>query len=65
MNARLDIPTETLADEVARYLAAIDVFRALDCEPRWRPEIVPSDTPASLARGERSIGSQSSEPRRP
>jgi hypothetical protein len=34
---------ETLADEVARYLAVVDAFRAHDSEPTWRPELVPSD----------------------
>ena len=26
-------------EEVGRYLAAVDLFRAPDCEPTWRPEI--------------------------
>lgn len=30
---------DALMDEVARYLAAVDVFRAADCEPTWRPEL--------------------------
>jgi hypothetical protein len=29
---------ESLLLEVERYLAAVDTFRALDCEPIWRPE---------------------------
>ena len=33
-----------LIDEIARYLAAVDVFRALDCEPAWRPESEPFAT---------------------
>ena len=37
MNAMHDI-TEALIGEIARYLAAIDVFRAEACEPTWRPE---------------------------
>lgn len=28
-----------LVDEIARYLAVVDVFRAADCEPTWRPEL--------------------------
>lgn len=40
MNDRLDIDTQALADEVARYLAAVDAFRAAGCEPAWRPEPV-------------------------
>jgi len=27
---------ETLIAEIARYLEAVDCFRALDCEPSWR-----------------------------
>lgn len=28
-----------LVEEIDRYLAAVDIFRAADCEPTWRPEI--------------------------
>ena len=31
-----------LIDEIERYLAAVDVFRTLGCEPAWRPEWEPS-----------------------
>jgi hypothetical protein len=27
-----------LIDEVTRYLAAVELFRSLGCEPHWRPE---------------------------
>ena len=27
-----------LISEIERYLAAVDVFRAEGCEPRWSPE---------------------------
>jgi hypothetical protein len=37
MNTEHDI-TEALIDEIARYLAAVDVFRAEACEPTWLPE---------------------------
>jgi hypothetical protein len=37
MNAMHDI-TEALLDEIARYLAAVDLFRAEACEPTWLPE---------------------------
>ena len=30
-----------LMAEIERYLAAVDVFRALGCEPAWRPESAP------------------------
>jgi hypothetical protein len=37
---------EALLEEVGRYLAAIDLFRAVDCEPTWRHEWVsPEGTP--------------------
>jgi len=37
VNGQPDI-TEDLLDEIARYLAAVDVFRAEACEPTWLPE---------------------------
>lgn len=40
MNGPLDIDTEALVDEIERYLAAVDTFRAAGCEPAWRPEPV-------------------------
>jgi hypothetical protein len=27
-----------LANEAARYLAVVELFRAAGCEPHWRPE---------------------------
>jgi hypothetical protein len=37
----------SVVDEAIRYLAAVDAFRALNCEPSWRPESAPiaSSTP--------------------
>jgi hypothetical protein len=32
------IDTDKLVEEIDRYLTAIDLFRALGCEPTWRPE---------------------------
>ncbi len=29
---------EKLMEEIDRYLAAVDLFRALGCDPTWRPE---------------------------
>jgi hypothetical protein len=29
---------EALAQEITRYLAAVDVFRSEECEPTWLPE---------------------------
>lgn len=28
-----------LIEEIDRYLAAVDLFRAENCEPSWRPEL--------------------------
>ena len=35
VNRILDI--DTLLDEIARYLAAVEAFRAAACEPTWLP----------------------------
>ena len=32
--------TEDLIEEIARYLAAVELFRSVGCEPTWRPETV-------------------------
>jgi hypothetical protein len=29
-----------LMEEITRYLATVDVFRSVGCEPTWRPEAV-------------------------
>jgi hypothetical protein len=42
MNRKLDIDAQALMREVARYLAAVDVFRAERCEPTWLPELAAS-----------------------
>jgi len=45
-----------LIDEIERYLAAVDVFRALGCEPTWIPEpeaeamLIAEDVAARCAR---------------
>lgn len=49
MNDTLDTSTEELVAEIARYLAAVDVFRAEGHEPIWRPEIVVGPTPVAPA----------------
>jgi len=36
MNAKPTPPE--LIDEIARYLATVELFRSLGCEPCWRPE---------------------------
>lgn len=38
VNQTLDIDIDALLGEIARYLAAVDAFRAVACEPTWRPE---------------------------
>ncbi|HEY6835853.1 MAG TPA: hypothetical protein VI142_05205 [Gaiellaceae bacterium] len=43
MADRIDIAA--LVEEIRRYLAAIDAFRALGCEPTWR-----ADAPAGVRR---------------
>jgi hypothetical protein len=40
MNERLDIDFDGLLEEIARYLAAVEAFRAAACEPTWLPEPV-------------------------
>ncbi len=39
MNLQIHTQSEELFLEIARYLAAVDVYRALQCEPTWRPEL--------------------------
>jgi hypothetical protein len=41
------IETEQLLAEIGRYLAAVELFRALGCEPRWRPETARPAAPVS------------------
>ena len=48
---------DALIDEVARYLAVVDAFRAADCEPTWRPELaiaVEADSKPRSSRIEKS-----------
>lgn len=33
---------QDLIDEIERYLAAVELFRGLGCEPAWRPEVARS-----------------------
>jgi hypothetical protein len=46
MTTRVD--TEKLFDEIARYLAVVDAFRKVDCEPTWRQETVSVALPPSV-----------------
>jgi hypothetical protein len=38
-----------LIQEVERYLVVVEAFRAAECEPTWRRELVPRDAPAARA----------------
>ncbi len=51
MNEQAHIDSEALVVEIARYLAAVEAFRAADCEPSWRPEPVSDVTIGSHAGG--------------
>lgn len=42
MNERLHIDSDELLLEIARYLAAVDVYRRENCAPTWLPESAPS-----------------------
>ena len=42
----------TVAEEAQLYLAVVEVFRALGCEPHWRPER-PQNRPATQQVAER------------
>ena len=42
-----------LIDEIVRYLAVVDAFRAADCEPTWRPERAIAVEPESKPRSSR------------
>jgi hypothetical protein len=41
MHDRLLIDVDDLLREIGRYLAAVEVFRSVDCEPSWRLESEP------------------------
>ena len=38
MDELIHIDRKELFLEIARYLAAVDLYRAENCEPTWRPE---------------------------
>jgi len=38
VNETTPIDRKKLITEIARYLAAVDLYRAEHCEPTWRPE---------------------------
>lgn len=40
---------KTLSEEIDRYLAVVDLFRAEGCEPAWRAEVVRGPVSSSPA----------------
>ncbi len=50
MKQQPHIDAEALIREIARYLAAIDAYRAERCEPIWLPEQAPAPRPEPVAR---------------
>jgi hypothetical protein len=48
MNEQLHIDADELFLEIARYLAAVDLYRAECCEPTWLPESARSTVAAEL-----------------
>jgi hypothetical protein len=50
MKRRPQIDSEALMRDIARYLAAIEVFRAHDCERTWRPTAMHPPAPGALLR---------------
>jgi hypothetical protein len=41
MNQQIHIDRKELLLEITRYLAAVDLYRAERCEPKWQPESTP------------------------
>jgi hypothetical protein len=39
-----DERSRELIEEITRYLATVEVFRSVGCEPTWRPEPTGLDT---------------------
>jgi hypothetical protein len=40
--------TAKLMEEIDRYLAAVDLFRAQGCEPTWRPQLHSNPTRSAV-----------------
>jgi hypothetical protein len=49
MTTRLHVDTEKLLDEITRYLAVVDAFRKVDCEPTWRRESLSVTVPPPVS----------------
>ena len=52
MDCPEQIDLTALIEEIGRYLAAVDLFRALDSEPTWRPEALRTGVPIEPAPAE-------------
>jgi hypothetical protein len=49
MTTGLHIDTGKLFDEITRYLAVVDAFRKVDCEPTWRRETLSVTVPPPVS----------------
>ena len=58
MNDEITIDAEALADEIDRYLAAVELFRSLGCGPYWRPEIPSPQASVSRRPPENTVAPQ-------
>ena len=48
MNDQIRIDFDELFREVVRYLAAVETFRGVGCEPTWLPEpVLPAAKPTT------------------
>jgi hypothetical protein len=54
MNEEFAIDYEALFPKIERYLAVVDLYRAEDCEPTWRPELLLATNEGTRARPERA-----------
>ena len=48
--------SEVIAEEAARYMSVVALFRSLGCEPHWRPETqasAPAPRPPATQRRKR------------
>jgi hypothetical protein len=57
VNEETRIDSEELIKEIARYLVAVDAFRAECCEPTWLPELASQSTSGARRRTDRAAAS--------
>ena len=60
VNRKLHTEAAALMREIARYLAAVDAFRAELCEPTWLPELSLSGGAGGLSAPAGSTGARTS-----